>query len=92
VRARLSDEGRKRDMGAFFRSIHGTLNHLILVDRLWLGRVTGQPFAIESLDQELQADFAALATERAKTDAEIHALVATSMRIDLPSRSTTAHA
>jgi uncharacterized damage-inducible protein DinB len=76
VCAGLSDEERKRDLGAFFRSIHGTLNHLLLVDRLWLGRVTGQPFAIESLDQELHADFTTLATERAKTDAEIDALVA----------------
>jgi hypothetical protein len=66
----LSDEERKRDMGAFLRSIHGTLNHLLLlVDRLWLGRVTGQPFPIESLDQELHADFVTLATERSKTDA-----------------------
>ena len=28
----LSDEQRKRDLGAFFRSIHGTLNHLLLAD------------------------------------------------------------
>jgi uncharacterized damage-inducible protein DinB len=30
--SRLSDEERKRDLGAFFKSIHGTLNHLLLVD------------------------------------------------------------
>jgi uncharacterized damage-inducible protein DinB len=28
----LSDEERKRDRRAFFRSIHGTLNHLLLTD------------------------------------------------------------
>ena len=34
----LSDEERKRDRGAFFGSIHGTLNHLIWGDELWLQR------------------------------------------------------
>src|SRR4051794_15966313 len=28
--AALSDEVRKRDSGAFFKSIHGTFNHLLL--------------------------------------------------------------
>ena len=28
--AGLSDAERKRDRGAFFRSIHGTLNHILL--------------------------------------------------------------
>jgi uncharacterized damage-inducible protein DinB len=31
----LSEEERKRDRRAFFRSIHGTLNHLLLTDP-WL--------------------------------------------------------
>jgi uncharacterized damage-inducible protein DinB len=35
---KLSDTERKVDRGAFFCSIHGTLNHLLLGDRLWLGR------------------------------------------------------
>lgn len=73
--ARLSDEERKRDMGAFFKSIHGTLNHLLLADRIWLGRFKGSPFKVESLAQELYADFAELHAERASTDAEIIAWV-----------------
>ncbi|MBF6057083.1 hypothetical protein H8792_001885 [Thiomicrorhabdus sp. HH1] len=28
----IPDQERKRDMGAFFQSIHGTLNHLLLTD------------------------------------------------------------
>ena len=39
--ATLSDEERKRDRKAFFHSLHGTLNHLLLTDRSWLGRFTG---------------------------------------------------
>lgn len=76
VCAGIPDEARKRDLGAFFRSIHGTLNHLLLVDRLWLGRITGRPFPIQSLDQELHADFHALECERADTDVVIAEFIA----------------
>jgi uncharacterized damage-inducible protein DinB len=69
--AELPDAERRRDRGAFFRSIHGTLNHLLLGDRLWLGRFTGVPFVVARLDQELYADFAELRSEREATDREI---------------------
>ncbi len=69
--AELPDEARKRDRGAFFRSIHGTLNHLLLGDRIWLGRFRAVPFAVRALDQELYADFAELRAERERTDGEI---------------------
>lgn len=71
--AGLPDEVRKRDSGAFFKSIHGTLNHLLLADRVWLGRFTGVLFKVRSLDQELYADFAELRAERARTDGAIAA-------------------
>lgn len=32
--AQLSDEQRKQDLGAFFGSIHGTLNHLLVGDKI----------------------------------------------------------
>lgn len=69
--ARLTDEERKRDAGAFFKSIHGTLNHLLVGDRVWMGRFTGQPAAIRSLDQELYADFNELREQRIAMDADI---------------------
>ncbi|HUX13944.1 MAG TPA: DinB family protein [Spirochaetia bacterium] len=34
----LSDEKRKKETGAYFRSIHGILNHLIVSDLTWLRR------------------------------------------------------
>ena len=79
----LSDEARKRDCGAFFKSIHGTLNHLLLSDRVWLARFKGVtvpdgfmgPGGIHSLDQELYADFADLRRERALTDEELTAWI-----------------
>jgi uncharacterized damage-inducible protein DinB len=84
VAATLADGDRKRDAGAFFGSIHRTLNHLLLTDRAWLGRITrdatiaesrdaaGAPIAISGrLDQELYADFEQLRHERTRTDADL---------------------
>ena len=67
----LSDAERKADRGAFFRSIHGTLNHILLGDRLWLARFLSREFRFKTLADELYADFAELTRERARTDAEI---------------------
>jgi uncharacterized damage-inducible protein DinB len=75
VCATIPDEVRKEDRGAFFRSMHGTLNHLLLADRAWLGRLTGVPFVARSLDQELCSDFVELRRERDKTDTALQAMV-----------------
>lgn len=37
----LTEKERKRDRGAFFGSIHGTLSHIYCGDMLWLHRFTG---------------------------------------------------
>jgi len=74
--ARLSDAERREDVRAFFKSIHGTLNHLLLADRIWMGRFTGNPITATSLAQELYADFDELRRERARTDDAIAAWVA----------------
>ena len=34
----LSDADWRRDCGLFFRSVHGTLNHLLVADELWYAR------------------------------------------------------
>lgn len=68
VCADLSDDERKADRRLFFGSIHGTLNHLLLADKVWLGRFTRQPFDVRGLDQELFADFSSLREARADTD------------------------
>ena len=71
VCAEIPDGERKRDRGAFFKSIHGTFNHLLLGDRLWLGRFLHRPFPVDSLDQDLYADFDELRAQREGTDEEI---------------------
>ena len=62
----VSDTDYYADQGLFFRSIHRTLNHLLLVDLLWHGRLTGKPFAIASLDQELVKERGRLAEEMSR--------------------------
>ncbi|MBC7172283.1 MAG: DinB family protein [Polyangiaceae bacterium] len=39
----LSDAERKRDRGAFFGSIHRTLNHILWADEVWMGRLAAHP-------------------------------------------------
>lgn len=39
----LGDAARRQDRGAFFKSIHGTLCHLLWADRMWLSRFAGTP-------------------------------------------------
>lgn len=71
VCADLSDAARRRDRGVFFKSIHGTLNHLLLADKIWLGRFFGEPFHVDGLDQELYHDFTGLRQARQQTDVVI---------------------
>jgi uncharacterized damage-inducible protein DinB len=39
----LADAERKKDRGAFFGSIHATLNHLLFGDQIWMSRFAGTP-------------------------------------------------
>lgn len=68
--AEISDEKRSENLGAFFKSIDGTLNHILVADRIWLGRFTHTPF-VAKLDQLLYPDFAQLQQERDRTDQTI---------------------
>jgi uncharacterized damage-inducible protein DinB len=56
----LTDTDYRRDSGLFFKSVHGSLNHMLLVEQLWRARLNGAPLAITGLDQELETDRAAL--------------------------------
>jgi uncharacterized damage-inducible protein DinB len=75
--ARLDDAERKADRGAFFKSIHGTLNHLLYADLAWLYRFSGRP--LDGLDPAagLDEDFEALRQRRIELDAELSAWVET---------------
>lgn len=73
--ATLTDDEYFRDLSAFFRSVHGTLNHILVGDRAWLRRIEGKGPAIQSLDQELYRDFNGLWDARQIEDDRIFSLV-----------------
>jgi uncharacterized damage-inducible protein DinB len=70
--AGLSDAEYRADGGAFFKSVHGTLNHLLATDRIWLRRFTREGEAPTRLDAIL---FEALDDLRAARVAEDRRIV-----------------
>jgi len=71
--AQLSDADYRADRGAFFKSMHGTLNHLLTADWVWMHRFTGQgpsPTRLDAIQHERLADL------RAARDAEDRRIIA----------------
>src|SRR5258705_5705095 len=67
----FSEEERTRDRGAFFGSMHRTLNHVLWGDRIWLSRFMNQAYTAPAFGADLYADFTELTRERATTDTAI---------------------
>ncbi len=74
--AALDDAERLAVRPVFFRSIHGTLNHIMVGDRLWLTRFQGGVASSTGLDAILYEDFAELRAARVAEDARIEAFAA----------------
>jgi uncharacterized damage-inducible protein DinB len=74
--ADLSEADRRRDLGAFFRSVHGTLNHLLLGDRIWMARFEGGSHPSTDLGSILHEEFAVLRAARQEMDRRIEAFFA----------------
>ncbi len=68
-------EVRKDRPAAYFGSILDTLNHILVVDRLWFGRVAGIDSGIDRLDLILYEDFPALHNARQAEDRRIVDLI-----------------
>ena len=66
-----SEDEFRRDTGAFFKSLMGTLNHILVADRIWMKRFTGEGDAPASLDTILYRDFAKLHAAREAEDKRI---------------------
>ena len=71
VCAELSISERTSHKGLFFKSIHGTLNHLLWADLLWLSRFTGDGSSAPPIGTDLFDDFEKLALARSDCDAKI---------------------
>jgi uncharacterized damage-inducible protein DinB len=64
----LDEEAYRRPVGVFFSSLHGTLNHVLVTDRIWLRRLTGEGDHPDRLDAILYDDRLQLASARAAED------------------------
>lgn len=70
----LDDEARLLDRGSFFKSIHGTLSHLLWGDRMWMSRFAGTPRPTQpDFDGSVQegGSWPELSAARIAMDAEI---------------------
>lgn len=73
--ANLTDEQRRADRGAFWKSIHGSLVHLLWGDCQWMSRFDGweKPAVPIKQSAEMIAAFDDLRAKRVKADADIEA-------------------
>ena len=86
--SKLDDAERKRDRGAFFGGIHDTLDHILLCDRGWLGRLRASSLPFSSLEGAtlvenltdlrggVTQDWDELVASRAETDAVLERFAA----------------
>ena len=88
VAAELPVDALQENRGAYFGSIIGTLNHILVGDTIWLRRFSGHPMPLEalsvirsmptvtSLDQVLYHDLPSLRSVREQVDQIVEAFVA----------------
>lgn len=69
--ATLDDDVRRQPAGLFFGSVHGTLNHLLVTDYIWMRRMTGDGPKPERLNEILHEDFSELRAAREREDDRI---------------------
>jgi len=69
--ASLPDESYKRAVGVYFKSLHGTLNHILVADSIWMRRLTGAGNHPDRLDAIMFDRLPALDAARMALDARI---------------------
>lgn len=73
--ARLPEAEYLKPRPSFFGSIHRTLNHILVGDRIWLDRMEGRNAPAPALDAVLYEDLAGLLAAREAEDGRILAFV-----------------
>lgn len=69
-------EERSRDLGAFFKSLHGTLDHILWADLIWLSRFDGTAPPVAKRESLFRPDWDELLADRAAADDRIAAWAA----------------
>lgn len=67
----LADELYRKEVGAYFKSLHGTLNHLLVADRIWMRRLTGLGDHPDKLNAKIFDDLPSLHAARVEEDNRI---------------------
>lgn len=73
----LGEDARQRDVGAYFKSLHGTLAHILVADQIWMARLHGEPQPFGNLDDLPWPDFDTLRPAREIQDARSHDFITT---------------
>ena len=73
--AKQPDAVLVQDRGAYFKSLLGALNHLLVADRIWLGRLQGNNPQGVRLDETLFTSLSPLAAARQQEDERLIAHV-----------------
>jgi uncharacterized damage-inducible protein DinB len=83
--AKLGETELKAKRRAFFGSIHATLNHILVGDRLWMSRLAGGSLVLP-LNKILHEDFTRLRTARRAQDQLLIELIAglSAAQLDTP--------
>jgi uncharacterized damage-inducible protein DinB len=71
----LPDHTYRQRVGVFFGSLHGTLNHLLLTDRLWLKRLTGEGDHPNQLNAILHKNLVELTRARIAEDLRLISVI-----------------
>jgi uncharacterized damage-inducible protein DinB len=74
--AALSEDEYLRERPSVFGSLHATLNHVLVADRIWIARVEGRALPNLRPDQILYADLIGLMVARSAEDAHLRNLMA----------------
>ncbi len=76
--SRLSEAERRADRRAFWRSIHGTLSHLLWGDQMWMSRFAGwpKPSVVQADSATMFESWDELVATRVRADLDIEAWTA----------------
>jgi uncharacterized damage-inducible protein DinB len=67
----LRDELYRKEAGTYFKTLHGTLNHLLATDRIWMRRLTGIGDHPDKLNAIMFDDLSSLHAARVEEDSRI---------------------
>ena len=81
--SRLTDEQYRKDVGAYFKSLHGTLNHILTADLIWMRRLTGTGDHPSKLNDIVFDDLPSLSAARQREDRRIIDFITTLSDVQL---------